>query len=71
MSLLSESSEQFYPSHEILLNTRYCHVLVSLGNAVSGDYLCIYAEAVTPSGAAVFSLADPALRSTWQRIRLK
>lgn len=45
--------------------------LSELGNAVSGDYLCLFAEAVTPSGTFAFSLSDPALRSTWQRIRLK
>lgn len=45
--------------------------LSELGNAVSGDYLCLFAEAVTPSGNFAFSLSDTALRSTWQRIRLK
>ena len=45
--------------------------LSELGNASTGDYLCLYAESVTPSGSVAFSLSDPALRSTWQRIRLK
>ena len=45
--------------------------LSELGNAATGDYLCLYAESVTPSGSVAFSLSDPALRSTWQRIRLK
>ena len=45
--------------------------LSELVNAATGDYLCLYAESVTPSGSVAFSLSDPALRSTWQRIRLK
>lgn len=45
--------------------------LSELGGAVAGDYLCIYAEAATPSGTSAFSMSDPSLRSTWQRILLK
>lgn len=45
--------------------------LSELGAAVPGDYLCIYAEAATPSGTTAFSMSDPSLRSTWQRILLK
>ena len=45
--------------------------LSELGGAVVGDYLCIYAEAATPSGTSAFSMSDPSLRSTWQRILLK
>ena len=44
--------------------------LSELGGAVAGDYLCIYAEAATPSGTSAFSMSDPSLRSTWQRILL-
>lgn len=45
--------------------------LSELGGAVAGDYLCIYAEAATPSGTSAFSMSNPSLRSTWQRILLK